>query len=81
LYNVLAEYKVEDFLDRLVNGELSELDSLNSGNEEDETRSEICGKLEIKCWVFLIISVVFFQFNVLYVGSKWNAYKLKSKNT
>ena len=44
VHNVLVEYKVEDFLERLVNGELSELDSLNSGNEEDEIRSEIGGK-------------------------------------
>ncbi|KAL7396481.1 hypothetical protein ABVT39_006460 [Epinephelus coioides] len=36
-----SEYRVEDFLECLVNGELSELDSLNSGDEEDGTRSEI----------------------------------------
>lgn len=40
VHNVLVEFKVEDFLERLVNGDLSESDSLNSGNE-DETRSEI----------------------------------------
>ncbi|KAL7867876.1 hypothetical protein SRHO_G00092600 [Serrasalmus rhombeus] len=39
------KYRVEDFLERLVNGELSELDSLNSGDEEDGTRTEI-GDLE-----------------------------------
>ena len=42
---MLLEYKVTDFLDHLVNGELSDLDCLDSGNEEDKSRNEI----EIKC--------------------------------
>lgn len=47
VHNVLVEYKVEDFLERFVNGELSELESLESGNEEDEIKSEIGGKFRI----------------------------------
>ncbi|KAJ8257594.1 hypothetical protein GJAV_G00187450 [Gymnothorax javanicus] len=39
--NVPLEYKVEDFLELLVNGESSEIDSLDSGNESDENRNEI----------------------------------------
>ena len=38
LHNVLLEYKVIDFL---LNGELSELNELDSGNEANENRNEI----------------------------------------
>ncbi|KAM3607583.1 uncharacterized protein V6R79_010225 [Siganus canaliculatus] len=40
---IAVRYKVEDFLEHLINGELSEHDSLDSGNEEDGEDSEIGG--------------------------------------
>lgn len=39
-HNLSLEYKVIDFLEHLVNGELSDLDCLDSGNEADENKSK-----------------------------------------
>ncbi len=40
------EYKVIDFLEHLVNGELSDFDCLDSGNEADENESKC------RCWEY-----------------------------